>query len=187
MHLARGLSPASPRARSMDRGRPLQGLQRAVKRSYMLGPVECVIFLHVLRVRLLWLPPLVFRRNLSIPVTCKVRLLDSLEDTITMCKMLVAAGARSALTVIHDHPVKNITQDMRERYYILSVQLLPGIWESDRRCCSFTVSRPGHRRRASSRDARAVFLSGSCRHFHPRTAARFVTPAESVGNPPDRV
>ncbi|CAN0383254.1 unnamed protein product, partial [Scytosiphon promiscuus] len=33
-------------------------------------------------------------QNLSIPVTCKVRLLDSLEDTITMCKMLVAAGAR---------------------------------------------------------------------------------------------
>ncbi|CAM9769779.1 unnamed protein product, partial [Hapterophycus canaliculatus] len=33
-------------------------------------------------------------KNLSIPVTCKVRLLDSLEDTITMCKMLVAAGAR---------------------------------------------------------------------------------------------
>ncbi|CAM9963401.1 unnamed protein product [Ectocarpus sp. 6 AP-2014] len=33
-------------------------------------------------------------KNLSIPVTCKVRLLDSVEDTITMCKMLVASGAR---------------------------------------------------------------------------------------------
>ena len=28
------------------------------------------------------------------PVTCKVRLLDSVDDTIVMCKMLVAAGAR---------------------------------------------------------------------------------------------
>lgn len=35
-----------------------------------------------------------FGRNLSVPVTCKVRLLDSIEDTINMCKMLVASGAR---------------------------------------------------------------------------------------------
>eukprot|EP00904_Undaria_pinnatifida_P005991 jgi/Undpi1/2521/HiC_scaffold_13.g05900.m1 len=33
-------------------------------------------------------------RSLSVPVTCKVRLLDSVDDTIVMCKMLVAAGAR---------------------------------------------------------------------------------------------
>ncbi|CAM9930215.1 unnamed protein product [Ascophyllum nodosum] len=33
-------------------------------------------------------------RNLTIPVTCKVRLLDSVDDTVNMCKILVSAGAR---------------------------------------------------------------------------------------------
>jgi tRNA-dihydrouridine synthase len=65
----------------------------------------------------------------DIPITCKVRLLDNIDDTIEMCRLLVGAGC-SILTV-HGRTKKQIGHSAGEcnwdaiaRYATINTMLL---------------------------------------------------------------
>ena len=51
--------------------------------SYLLGPEDRAIVLSMVQT---------LRSNLTIPVFVKIRLLDTVEDTIELCRQLVTAG-----------------------------------------------------------------------------------------------
>eukprot|EP00039_Didymoeca_costata_P024146 m.9413 g.9413 ORF g.9413 m.9413 type:complete len:541 (-) comp4063_c0_seq1:5827-7449(-) len=58
--------------------------------SYLLGPEDRHTVLKIVRV---------LSEGLPIPVFCKIRLLDTVEDTITLCKQLADAGC--SLIAVH--------------------------------------------------------------------------------------
>jgi tRNA-dihydrouridine synthase 1 len=58
--------------------------------SYLLGDEDRDLVLSMVRA---------LREHISVPVFCKIRLLDSVPDTIKLCRQLVEAGA--SLIAIH--------------------------------------------------------------------------------------
>lgn len=58
--------------------------------SYLLDPKDRDLICNIVREA---------SRNVSIPIFCKIRLLDTLEDTIQLCRQLIDAGA--SLIAIH--------------------------------------------------------------------------------------
>ena len=58
--------------------------------SYLLDPVDRTLICDIVKMA---------SQNVSVPIFCKIRLLDSIEDTILLCRQLKEAGA--ALIAIH--------------------------------------------------------------------------------------